>query len=61
MVDEPDTLASDSGKREDLNFIKAEKWHEAEDAKHKLEELQRHDKKLREARSKTSATGGNDE
>lgn len=55
MTDEPDSLPSDSGKRADLNLIKSKSWHEAEDAKHKLEELQRHDKKQREARSKSIA------
>lgn len=42
-------LPSDSYQRADLNFIIEKKWDEAEAAKHELEELQRHDKKLRTA------------
>lgn len=45
-------LPSDSSRRTDLIAITAENWEEAEAQKHELEELQRHDKKLREASGK---------
>ena len=40
-------LPSDNTKREDLKLIAAKDWKNAEDTKHRLEELQRHDKKIR--------------
>lgn len=40
-------LPSDNTVREDLKLIATKDWKAAEDTKHKLEELQRKDKKLR--------------
>ena len=42
------TLQSDSSKRGDIAAIKIKDYEEAEKVKNQLEELQRHDKKLRE-------------
>ncbi len=44
-------LPSDSSKRKDLLFLAESKWDDAEQAKHELEELQRHDKKQRDLAS----------
>lgn len=45
-------LMSDTQMRIDLIKIREQQWQEADEAKHQLEELQRKDKKLREASGK---------
>jgi hypothetical protein len=42
------TIPSDTMRRIDLNYIKAENWDRAQEEKERLENIQRNDKKLRE-------------
>jgi len=44
----PELLESDSANRMDSHYISKEKFQEADRYKHEYEELQRHDKRIRE-------------
>ena len=55
---DPNCLPSDSTKRTDRNTLEQGDYDGAQAEKEKLEELQRHDRKLREACDKRRAGGG---
>lgn len=55
---DPDALPSDSMKREDRLLLCEDDYEAAQNEKENLEELQRHDRKLRETVEKRRENGG---